>query len=162
MAVKMRDAGQADGRFLAEMLLEAVNWNRSIQRPRVELLADRKVMRYVSGWQRPSDFGSVALDNEGEPIGACWARLFPPSEPGYGFVAVGVPELTLGMRPPWRAQGIGRLLLQRVMAQARTAGHARLGLSVSRGNYAQKLYRSEGFSILSSDATADVMVRTLR
>lgn len=162
MPITLRDARQADSSFLTEMLVEAVNWNRASTRPRVELLADTRVTRYVAGWQRPSDLGSLAVDEKGVAVGACWIRLFGASAPGYGFVGTGVPELTLGVSPVWRAQGIGRDLLRRVIGQARSAGYARLSLSVSRGNFAARLYRSEGFSLYEAQETADVMVRTLR
>lgn len=162
MPFRIRDAGPADGRFLTEMLVEAVNWSRSGQRPRVELLADRQVMRYIAGWPKPGDFGSIAEAADGTPIGGCWARLFPGNDPGYGTVAVGVPEITLGVRPVWRAQGVGRALLQRVLGQARAAGCARISLSVSHGNYAARLYRSEGFVVVGGSGTAETMVRTLR
>ena len=41
--------------------------------------------RYVRGWGRPGDTAVIALEG-GFPVGAAWYRLFPASEPGYGFV----------------------------------------------------------------------------
>ena len=45
---------------------------------------------------------------------------------------------------------------------ARTAGHQRVSLSVERANFAQRLYRSEGFVVAASGRDADTMVKTLR
>ena len=70
----------------------------------------------------------------------------------HGFVAVGVPELIIGVRPLWRAQGVGRALMQSLAETARAAGFARLALSVEHGNFAATLYRSEGFTVVASDA----------
>ncbi|WP_223690907.1 GNAT family N-acetyltransferase [Leifsonia poae] len=158
---RIRPAAGADARFLGDMLVEASNWSVARARPRVAVLEDPKVLRYIAGWKRPGDFGSVAEDAHGVPIGACWGRLFPANEPGYGFVAVGVPELTLGVNPQWRAQGVGRALLQAVAVQAGAAGHARLSLSVERANFAQRLYVSEGFVTVESGEDSDTMVRTV-
>ncbi|PJJ61344.1 GNAT family N-acetyltransferase [Compostimonas suwonensis] len=160
-AFGIREATSSDARLLTDMLVEAANWNRLAARPRVEVLADRGVLRYISGWKRPGDHGVVALDPEGIPIGACWYRLFPGNDPGYGFVSPGVPELTLGVNPMWRARGAGRELLQALVRDAAAAGHARLSLSVDRGNHAQGLYRSEGFVVVSSGDDSDTMVKAL-
>jgi GNAT superfamily N-acetyltransferase len=160
--VVLRGAEAADAPFLADMLVEAMNWDPDRVRPKVQLLADPHVNRYLKGWKRPSDEGMLALDANQVPIGACWYRVLPRSAPGYGFVASGVPELTLGVRPLWRAQGVGRALLRAVCALAAQRGHQRIGLSVERANFAHRLYVSEGFTTLSSGERSDTMVRTLR
>ncbi|CAM5336939.1 N-acetyltransferase family protein [Leifsonia shinshuensis] len=159
---RIRQAAAEDARILADMLVEAANWNALRARPRVAVLEDPKVLRYVAGWKRPGDFGCVAEDAHGAPVGACWARLFPADEPGSGFVAVGVPELTLGVNTQWRAQGVGRALLQELGRLAAGSGVNRLSLSVERANFAQRLYVSEGYITVESRATADTMVRAVR
>jgi GNAT superfamily N-acetyltransferase len=158
----IRPAAPTDSRFLTDMLIEAANWDGSRPRARVALLDDPGVERYVVGWPRPGDFGSVAVDARGTPIGACWARLFPENAPGNGFVSTGVPELILGVNPLWRARGVGRSLLQAIARQASSSGHLRLSLNVGHGNYAQRLYVSEGYVTVSSSSTSDTMVRVLR
>jgi GNAT superfamily N-acetyltransferase len=158
----IRPAKAADSRFLADMLVEASNWNLATARPRVAVLEDHRVSRYIVGWPKPGDFGSVAVDLHSTPIGACWARLFPLNAPGYGFVAAGVPELTLGVHTLWRARGVGRALLRAVARQAIEAGHARVSLSVERANFAQRLYISEGFVTVEAGESSDTMVCALR
>ncbi|MFZ4896025.1 GNAT family N-acetyltransferase [Plantibacter sp. Mn2098] len=163
MAVySIRDAAAPDVRILTDMVVEAANWNASALRPRVEVLADPRHRQYIRGWRRPGDAGSVAIDRDGSPIGACWFRLFSADDPGFGFVAAGVPELVLGVSPLWRAQGVGRALLRAVVVQARAAGHQRIALSVERGNHAVSLYRTEGFTTLQAAGVRDTMVRNLR
>ncbi len=160
--IAVRRAEAADASFLADMLVEASNWHPDRTRPKVQLLADPKVNRYLKGWKRPSDDGVVAADESGALIGACWYRVLPRSEPGYGFVAAGVPELTLGVRPVHRAQGVGRALLRALCDVAAERGHQRISLSVERENFAQRLYLSEGFTTVESGRDSDTMVRTLR
>jgi GNAT superfamily N-acetyltransferase len=162
MAYRIRRATRADASFLVEMVCEAANWHPDRVRAKVDLMADSTVMRYARGWKRPADDGVVAEDDSGEAIGACWYRVLPRNEPGYGFVATGVPELTLGVRPMWRAQGVGRNLLEAACDLARTAGHQRISLSVERANFAERLYRTEGFVVLESGTDSDTMVKTLR
>lgn len=160
-AFSVRPAGQADGAFLGDMVVEAANWRPGSALPRHQILALPEHSRYVAGWMRPSDAGFVALDAMGEPIGAAWYRLLPRSDPGFGYVGTGVPELIIGVRPIWRAHGVGRTLLQALTNQARAAGYARLSLSVERGNFAATLYRSEGFAVTQSGIGRDTMVKRL-
>jgi len=159
---RIRPAIGEDARVLADMLVEAANWNPVRSRSRMTVLDDHAVTRYVTGWRRPGDFGCVAEDARGVPVGACWARLFSADAPGRGFVAAGVPELTLGVYPQWRARGAGRALLREIGGVAAARGHARLSLSVQRGNFAHRLYVSEGFVTVASRDDADTMVRTVR
>ena len=159
---RLRPATQADGAFLGDMVVEAVNWRPDGVRPKHQVVTGSDHSRYVSGWMRPSDAGFVAEDGNGDPIGAAWYRMLPRSDPGFGYVGTGVPELIIGVRPIWRAQGVGRTLLQRLCDQARAQGFGRISLSVERGNFAVTLYRTEGFAVTQSGFGRDTMVKRLR
>jgi GNAT superfamily N-acetyltransferase len=158
----LRAALPSDGAFLADMVVEAANWRAGAARPRHEILSSEEYRRYLAGWLRPSDAGFVADSPGGEPVGAAWYRMLPRDEPGFGWVGTGVPELIIGVRPVWRAHGVGRALLQRLAEHARAQGFARLSLSVERENYAVSLYRSEGFAVVRRGIGRDVMVKRLR
>lgn len=158
----VRPADQTDGAFLGDMVVEAANWRQDGIRPRHQVLTSAEHSRYVAGWMRPGDAGFVALDSQGEPIGAAWYRMLPRTDPGFGYVGTGVPELTIGVRPIWRAHGVGRALLQRLCSHAAGAGFARISLSVERGNFAATLYRSEGFAVTQPGHGRDTMVKRLR
>ena len=104
----------------------------------------------------------MIAESDGEPIGAAWLRFLPAADPGYGFVAADVPELTIGVAARWRGRGAGRALLRAVADQARSAGIRRISLSVERKNYARQLYLSEGYQVVdASDAQSDTMLKVL-
>ncbi len=157
----IRPAEQGDGAFLGDMVVEAANWHNGRPRPKFEILEDSEHARYVWGWRRPGDEGFLAVSPEGDPVGAAWYRMFPREEPGFGYIGTGVPELIIGVRPIWRAHGVGRTLLQRLCEHAAGRGHGRLSLSVGRGNFAQTLYRSEGFATVRRGIGRDTMVKVL-
>lgn len=161
-AFDIRPATPADGAFLGDMVVEAANWTPGRARTRYEILTSPEHGKYLAGWMRPGDAGFVAVDGNGESIGAAWYRMFPRSAPGFGYVGTGVPELIIGVRPIWRAHGVGRQLLQALSTQARREGHARMSLSVERGNFAATFYRSEGFAVTQSGPGRDTMVKRLR
>lgn len=158
----VRPAVQADGAFLADMIVEAANWRQGGARPRHDVIAHPDHSRYVAGWMRPSDAGYVAVDAQDQAVGAAWYRMLPRTDPGFGYVGTGVPELIIGVRPIWRAHGVGRTLLQHLCDQARAQGFARISLSVERGNFAVTLYRSEGFAVTQPGVGRDTMVKRLR
>jgi ribosomal protein S18 acetylase RimI-like enzyme len=141
---------RADPAFLAEMLYEAVNWrdDGAEERPVFEeQLAQPELRRYVAGWGRKGDVAIVALDRVDEPVGAAWYRLFTADEPGYGFVAADVPEVSIGVFPECRGQGVGSLLLSSLVTRARAEGYRALSLSVAKENPARRLYVRTGFEV---------------
>jgi GNAT superfamily N-acetyltransferase len=158
----IRPATSGDGAFMADMLVEAVNWSAQWQKQsRRRVLSTHRTAHYISGWPRDTDLGVIA-EADGERIGAAWLRFHPASDPGYGFVAAEVPELTVGVAEHWRGRGVGRALLRAIAEQALSAGMRQISLSVERTNFAQKLYLSEGYQIVdSSDRDSDTMVKNL-
>ena len=158
----IRPATQADGAFLGDMVVEAANWRQGGVRPKHEVMSHPDHNRYITGWMRPGDAGFVAVDAHDQPVGAAWYRMLPRTDPGFGYIGTGVPELIIGVRPIWRAHGVGRALLQRLCERARAEGFGRISLSVERGNFAQTLYRSEGFAVTQAGHGRDTMVKRLR
>lgn len=157
ITVRLRPLVAADSSFLTQMLLEAVNWHPERQRlSRAHVLADPELAHYVAGWPGLDD-GGVLAAAEGQPIGAAWWRFFTETDPGYGFVAADVPELSMGVLADWRGKGVGRALL-RATLQAAGAHCRRISLSVERANRARNLYVSEGFCVLARGPDSDTMI----
>ena len=121
-------------------------------------MSDPATAHYVEGWPRPSDTGVIAVTPQDQPIGAAWLRFFTADDPGYGFVADGVPELSIAVASGWRGQGVGRALLRAIHQQARRAGVSRISLSVERANPAWGLYAAEGYRTIQSGQDSDTMV----
>ena len=145
-----RLSSRADPAFLAEMLYEAVNWrdDGAEERPPLEeLLAQPEMRRYVESWGRKGDTAIVALDRLDEPVGAAWYRLFEAAEPGYGFVAPDVPELSIAVYPECRGQHVGGLLLGSIVNRARAVVYRAISLSVAEENPARRLYARQGFEV---------------
>jgi GNAT superfamily N-acetyltransferase len=144
--IRVVGAAEADVRFLRAMLYEAATWRGDVGHPPFDtVLGDPAIARYVDGWGRPGDDGVIAETAGAIPIGAAWYRLFDPGEPGFGFVAAGIPELSVAVAPLSRRQGTGRALLEALIGRARERGHPVLSLSVEAENPAARLYAQLGF-----------------
>jgi GNAT superfamily N-acetyltransferase len=158
----IRVATPEDGTFMGDMLVEAVNWSAEWKKKsRKRIFSTPSMAHYITGWPRDTDLGVIA-EGHGQRVGAAWLRFLPATDPGYGFVAADVPELTIGVAASWRGRGVGRALIRAVADRARSTGIGQISLSVERKNHAQKLYISEGYQIVdSSDADSDTMVKDL-
>ncbi len=105
---------------MADMLIEAVNWSPEWKKKsRNRVLSTPRTAHYIAGWPRDTDLGVIA-EASGERIGAAWLRFLPPADPGYGFVASDIPELTAGVAVHWRGRGVGRALLRAIAGQTLT------------------------------------------
>lgn len=156
---EFRDLAGADAPVLGDFLRWAMGWREVPS-------ADGSpppvaVPPFVfSDFGRPGD-GGVIAEFEGEPAGACWYRLLPAAGRGHGFVAEGVPELTIAVLPIHRAQGLGGELLDRSIAHAAARGFESLGLSVESDNPARGMYERRGFELVADDGSSWTMRRRL-
>ncbi|MBO0792235.1 MAG: hypothetical protein J2P36_14990, partial [Ktedonobacteraceae bacterium] len=95
----IRPVENKDLTFLEEMLYEAAAVAETVRAlGREQALTLPSVNKYLAGWGRAGDVGRITVDHRQVPLGAAWYRLFPIEEPGYGFVAADIPELTIGVR----------------------------------------------------------------
>ena len=141
---RVREATAADRGLLARATLENLNWNGD--RLTMRDVGDAPLLRhYYEGWPTNDELGLVAQDDGGEPVGVVWLRFFTADDPGYGFVADTVPELSIWVEAGSRGRGIGAMLLGQVSELARSRGISAISLSVEDGNPAARLYARHDF-----------------
>jgi ribosomal protein S18 acetylase RimI-like enzyme len=142
----IRPVSTGDLPFLSDMLWEAAAVAEVMRQiGKAAALARPEVAKYLDGWGRAGDLGVIAVDEADRPLGAAWARLFPADQPGYGFIADDVPELSIGVSDAARGQGVGGALIDALVDAARDAGFPAVSLSVDRNNPALRLYERHGF-----------------
>jgi ribosomal protein S18 acetylase RimI-like enzyme len=140
------------------MLGEAAVWRPDKPTPTAdEVIADPRYARYLTGWPRQGDYGLVA-EQDGS-VGAAWYRTYTAANPGYGFVAEDVPELSIAVVASRRYEGIGRRLLLDLIDASLAQGYAAMSLSVREKNPARRLYESAGFVLIEKHGTSWTMVR---
>ena len=143
--LEIRLAGPEDEPFLWDMGWEATAVDDGMRAlGRTAAFAMPHVRRYLDGWGRPGDAAVVAVV-DGQRLGAAWYRLFPAEDPGWGFVATDVPELSIGVAAETRGRGVGSALLDALLTLAREEGYRAVSLSVDRRNRARRLYERKGF-----------------
>lgn len=138
-----RPLGPGDGELLQVATLGNVNWCGE-RFSLAEVVADPGIAHYLRLRPERGDFGLV-LEQDSEPVGVAWALLLDGSDPGYGYLADDIPEVSLWVAPQHRGAGLGRRLLRDLLAESTRRGHAVVSLSVEDGNPARDLYLAEGF-----------------
>jgi GNAT superfamily N-acetyltransferase len=158
----IRPGHDDDEPFLRQMLFEAVRADAGDGADLGAVLADPQIGHYVDGWPRDGDAGVVAAIGD-RPAGAAWYRRFGSDDPGYGFVDAATPEVSIGVTPDCRGQGIGRALLSALIDRACEDGLEALSLSVSpRNQAALRLYSSLGFARVGELGGSWTMLLRLR
>ena len=121
MGTFLRPIISSDQDFLWEMLYQAIYVPPGRLAPPREIIRQPELAHYVQDWPQPGDLGLLAAEaTTGKPLGAAWLRLFSPEDPGYGFIAEGIPELSIALLPDCRGQGVGTALLEGLLAAARS------------------------------------------
>ncbi len=147
--------------MLRRFLYDAAFWDPTGEHPAFDDdWVSPELSRYVDGWGRPGDAGTVAEDEQ--PLGAAWYRLFDADGPGYGFVAPDIPELSIAVDSSARGRGVGTELLRAVIETAAREGHEALSLSVNMRNPAKRLYERLGFrGMRGSQGSVTMILRRL-
>lgn len=125
----------------------------AVSRPAIDIRAMRREdLPAVSAMENASyDFpwsSGIFADclKAGHP---CWVLRVDGTVAGYGILSIAAGEahvLNICIGPDWRAQGLGRHLLRRLLDIARWSGAARVFLEVRPSNpVAHDLYVSIGF-----------------
>ena len=144
MKPELRLAVPSDEPFLREMLYLALFVRPGEPPFSRAVLDDHAIAHYIDAWGTwAGDLGWIALLHKA-PVGAAWLRRFPATDPGYGFVDAGTPELCISVLPDHRGKGIGSMLLDRLLADVTAAS-----LSCDPANPAWRLYLRFGFRPLS-------------
>jgi ribosomal protein S18 acetylase RimI-like enzyme len=157
--VTYRPAAPGDVELLTRMLWLAFNW-------RDEAVSEQHwpdpaaPAKYVDGFGRHGDAGVVAAVAD-QDVGAAWYRLLPADDPGYGFVAGDIPEITLGVASQARGRGIGKALMRHLLDRAVADRIAALSLSVEPDNAAMRLYLALGFERVGESGGSVTLLRTL-
>lgn len=87
-------------------------------------------------------------------------RLWTASDQGYGFIDTDTPELIMAVDKAHRGEGVGTLLLTRLIEEA--GSHYRsISLSVAARNRALRLYERLGFKVMVREGDSYTMWREL-
>jgi ribosomal protein S18 acetylase RimI-like enzyme len=113
-----------------------------------EIVHGQELSRYAEDWGGEGDLGLLAVDENGQPIGAAWVRLLAGDARGYGYIDEFTPELSIALFQEYRGRGIGTELLTRFL-EAASQRFPAVSLSADPRNRAVRLYKRLGFEAVN-------------
>jgi ribosomal protein S18 acetylase RimI-like enzyme len=166
LSYTIRTTTPVDEPFLWQMLYYAANMAEDGAQSGADAMTHPYLAKYVRGWGRTGDLGTIAVGDGAQPLGAAWVRLLIGAEKNYAVVADGVPELAVAVLPQYIGQGIGARLLAWLLDDAR-AIYPAVVLSVRAANPARRLYERMGFATVDTvvnrvDGKSFVMLKDLQ
>lgn len=148
--------------FLWEMLYESLFVSDGQEPFSREVIHEPNISKYIKDWGREGDLGFVAVDKNGQSIGAITVRYYNEDNKGYGYVGDDVPELNMAIVKEYRGEGIGYSLLKVLIEDLKKKRVKRLSLSVDPRNIAAvKLYQKFGFERVGKVETSITMVANI-
>ena len=157
----LRPAGQADGALLEQLVTGGGARPASLWASASTTRLDPRRARFVTGWPRPGDIGTVATF-DARPVGAAWLRRFAGAELQPGEDG-DVPLAAFVVEPAWRCRGIGRRLLIGLIVAAADHGIGAIELTLDATNGpGVRLAASAGFAEVSLQGSTVRMRRHVR
>ena len=146
--------------ILKDMLYEAIfQPDESNLLPR-EIIWQPEINVYIDNFGKEDDHCFVARVN-GKIAGAVWIRILAGPIKGYGNIDSETPEISISLLKEYRNQGIGTALMNKMITYLSDKGYKKASLSVSKENYAFKLYQKLGFKIIKEQEDDYIMVLEL-
>jgi ribosomal protein S18 acetylase RimI-like enzyme len=121
-----------------------------------------QVRVYIENFgQKKNDYCLVA-DLNARIIGAVWIRVLADEIKGYGNVDNKTPEFAISVFREYHKQGIGTLLMKKMIFYLVESGYSQTSLSVHKMNYAVKMYKNLGFEIIRENKDDYIMLLKLK
>lgn len=156
--IVIREINKNEIQFLSEMLYDAIFIPNGEKKVPKEIINEPELNVYIKDFGRKNDFCYVA-ELENKLIGAIWIRQFTENEKGYGFVNSETPELSMAITEKYRGNGIGKLMLNKMLIKITELNFNQVSLSVDNRNFAYNFYKKNNFVEINSEKNSIKMVR---
>ena len=159
--LKIREILPDELGILDEMLYEAIFKPEGCEPVPRNVTQLPEINVYIDGFGIKKDDYCLVAELNGCIIGAVWVRILAGKIKGYGNVDDQTPEFAISLMKEYRNQGIGTLLMQRMIDYLKNRGYKQTSLSVQKKNYAAKMYQKLGFKIIHENEEDYLMVLKL-
>lgn len=142
---------------LKEFLYEAIFQPDEAKLLPIDVVDNPELKIYYEGFGEESDLCLVA-DVDGKIVGAVWTRILNGEIKGFGNVDDITPEFSISIYKKFRKMGIGKALMNNMLALLKEKGYKRASLSVQKKNYAANMYKEMGFHAIKETSEEYIMV----
>lgn len=160
--IRIREIRKQEIGLLEDMLYEAIyqpDKDNPISR---SVLSIPEVYAYTKDFGEQKDDYCLVADLGGKIVGAVWVRILSGEIKGYGNIDDKTPEFAISLFKEYRGQGIGTLLMAKMIDYLQRKGYKQASLNVKKENYAVKLYKKIGFEIINEDNENYLMLLNIK
>ena len=150
----IRGLKQEEADVLDTFLYEAIFIPEGVQAPPRDIINQPELQVYVEGFGTKRGDNCFVAQAGDEIIGAVWVRIMND----YGHVDDETPSFAISLLKQYRGNGIGTRLMERMLDELRKQGYKQASLAVQKMNYAVRMYKKVGFTIVDENDEEFIMV----
>ena len=154
MNYSIRKIREDEYRLLDDFIYEAIFIPEGVEPPPKSIINQPDLQVYIKNFGREKDDICFVAGIEGKVVGAVWVRDMQD----YGHIADGVPSFAISLYKEYRNFGIGTKLMTTMLSEPRSRGYKKTSLAVQKANYAVRMYKKVGFSIVDENDEEYIMV----
>ena len=173
MGYSIRELRESEYPLLNDFLYEAIFIPEGMPPPPREIIYQPELQVYVADFGRHRGDTALVAEVEGciasntiasntiesnAIVGAVWVRIMDD----YGHIDDETPSFAISLYKDYRHRGIGTALMRAMLERLKADGYARASLAVQKANYAVKMYRKVGFTVVDENACEYIMLCDLR
>lgn len=143
--------------LLRDFLYEAIYIPDGAERPPKSVINCPELQEYIVDFGKRKHDKAFVAEVQGNIVGAVWVRIMND----YGHIDKDTPSLAMSVYQKYRRTGIGTALLRKLLSVEKSAGYARISLSVQKNNYAVKMYEKVGFTVAGENREEYLMTVNL-
>lgn len=159
--IVIRKIDASEVKILEDMLYESIYQTDETNPISREVINIPKVRIYIDDFGQKKDDYCLVADLRGQIIGAVWVRILADEIKGYGNVDDKTPEFAISLFQEYRKQGIGTLLMKKMITYLVEKEYSQTSLSVQKENYAVRMYQKLGFEIIGENNEDYIMLLKL-
>lgn len=150
----IRPLGEDEYALLEDFLYEAIFIPEGVAPPPRDIIYQPELQVYLENFgARRGDF-ALAAEVGGRVVGAVWTRIMND----YGHIDDDTPSFAISLYKEHRNNGIGTSLMRNMLNVLAEAGYRQASLAVQKENYAVKMYRKVGFTVVDENAEEYIML----
>ena len=145
---------ESETEILKKFLYEAIFVPEGMEPPERSIIERPELLLYYENFGTGKADNCIVAEDNGRIIGAVWTRLMHD----YGYVDDETPSFAISVEKEYRGQGIGTVLMMKMLDMLRVQGFARASLAVQKENYAVRMYEKTGFRTVGENDEEYIMV----
>ena len=153
----IREMRKEEHCLLSNFLYEAIYIPDGVEPPPKSIINSPELQEYIFEFGKRKHDKALVAETQGKIVGAIWVRIMND----YGHIDNDTPSLAMSVSKEYRGLGLGSSLLKELLSALKSVGYSKISLSVQKANFAVKMYKQAGFTVVDENSEEYIMVVNL-